>query len=276
MSFDALAWAAKQRPSSSGMKLVLLGLAECADRAHNLAFPSIASLVEFSALNRKSVIANLDRLEEEGLITDTGRKVGKTGQIKVYKLNIETVPKTEPSQKRNSSENDDNSPKNGTRNQSKPVNTEAKASSERVVAAWIEMAKKHPKVASVRVLDNSRKQSLLARLKEHGEAVMLEAVEKFGANPWLTGESRDSKWRPSIDFILQPSSLRKVLEGAYGEDEEVRRTDSGSLRDSDLRTAAIYDRQGRHDEANELRRRWENVETIGSVASKIFKRAANE
>lgn len=124
MSFDALAWAAKQNTGSSGTKLVLLGLAECASRGHGLAFPSIAELVEFSSLDRKSVIANLDKLVDGGFIVDTGRKVGRTGQIKVYQV---IVPKTEPSQKRNSSDISANSPENGTRNKSEPV-TEANAS----------------------------------------------------------------------------------------------------------------------------------------------------
>ena len=121
MSFDALAWASKQNTGSSGTKLVLLGLAECADRTHGLAFPSIAALAEFSCLDRKSIISNIDKLEAAGFIKDTGRKVGTTGQIKVYQLNIVTVPKTEPSQKRNSSVIPANSPKNGTRNKSEPV-----------------------------------------------------------------------------------------------------------------------------------------------------------
>src|SRR4029079_1167948 len=114
-------WAAKQNTGSSGTKLVLLGLAECADRQNALAFPSISALVEFSSLDRKSVIANLDRLQEAGFICDTERRCGRTGQIKVYQLNLGTVPKTEPSQKRNSSDFSAKSPKNGTRNKSEPV-----------------------------------------------------------------------------------------------------------------------------------------------------------
>lgn len=129
MSFDALAWAAKQNPGTSGSKLVLLGLAECAHRKTGLAFPSLAELVEFSSLDRKSVISNLDKLEGAGFISDTGKRVGRTGQIKVYALNIERVAETEPSQKRNSSENDAKSTENGTRNLSEPLPSEAKASS---------------------------------------------------------------------------------------------------------------------------------------------------
>lgn len=135
MSFDALAWAARQNTGSAGTKLVLLGLAECAHRDTGNAFPSIAALVEFSSMDRKSVIANLARLEAGGFISDTGERVGHTKQIKVYRLNLQSIPKQEPSQKRNSSVSSRNSPKNGTRNQLEPVSSEAKASSQRVAPA---------------------------------------------------------------------------------------------------------------------------------------------
>lgn len=131
MSFDALSWAAKRQCGSSGAKLVLLGLAECASRKDALAYPSIAELIEFSSLNRKSIIANLGKLEQLGLIQATGDKVGRTKQIKVYRLCLETVPKTEQSQIRNSTVISTKSPKNGTRNKSEQVSSEPKGSSPR-------------------------------------------------------------------------------------------------------------------------------------------------
>lgn len=103
MSFDALAWAARCNPGTPAKKLVLLALAECASRDAAEAYPSIATIEEFSSLNRKTIIAALDALEAAGFITDTGTKKGKTGQVKVYRLSLETVPKTERFQKRNSS-----------------------------------------------------------------------------------------------------------------------------------------------------------------------------
>ncbi|HEY8604711.1 DnaA N-terminal domain-containing protein [Tsuneonella suprasediminis] len=115
MSWETQAWAAKQRPGSSSAKLVLLGLASCAD-ANHCAFPSIQWLCDFSDLNRKTVIAALQRLEDGmfPLIEDTGERRGRTLQVKVYRLAAgaegasadpasETVPKAEQSQKRNSS-----------------------------------------------------------------------------------------------------------------------------------------------------------------------------
>lgn len=124
MSWETQSWAAKQRPGSASAKLVLLGLASCADQNH-CAFPSIQWLCDFSDLNRKTVIAALQRLEEGmfPLITDTGDRRGRTGQVKVYRISVldsadngvrldrdpasmpaeETVPKAEQFQKRNSS-----------------------------------------------------------------------------------------------------------------------------------------------------------------------------
>lgn len=115
MSWETQSWAAKQRPGSASAKLVLLGLASCAD-ANHCAFPSIQWLCDFSDLNRKTVIAALQRLEDGmfPLIEDTGERRGRTLQVKVYRLAAgaegasadpasETVPKAEQSQNRNSS-----------------------------------------------------------------------------------------------------------------------------------------------------------------------------
>lgn len=115
MSWETQSWAARQRPGSSSAKLVLLGLASCAD-ANHCSFPSIQWLCDFSDLNRKTVIAALDRLAEgpDALIMDTGERRGRTRQVKVYRIGVggldmddpdacETVPKAEQFQKRNSS-----------------------------------------------------------------------------------------------------------------------------------------------------------------------------
>lgn len=108
MSFDALAWAARCNPGSASQKLVLLGLAENASRLEHEAWPCTQTLVEFSSLDRKTVISALDALERGGFISDTGKKAGRTKQVKVYRLAVgqmqESLPLSEPSQKRNSSE----------------------------------------------------------------------------------------------------------------------------------------------------------------------------
>lgn len=115
MSVEAITWALRQPISHSSAKFVLVVLANCAsaERAH--AWPSVAYLASATGQDRKTVLANLQRLQSWGLIEDTGKRVGDTKQIVVYKLICGpdlfaeaaggTVPKTEQSQKRNSPEN---------------------------------------------------------------------------------------------------------------------------------------------------------------------------
>lgn len=92
------------RAASAAEKLVALAYADRHNEETGCAYPSLAWLCEFSSLNRKTVIAAVMRLEAAGFLTDTGERRGETRQIKVYRLHLETVPKSEPSQKRNSTE----------------------------------------------------------------------------------------------------------------------------------------------------------------------------
>ena len=106
VSSEAVAWAFKQTVKPSGAKFTLVALCECANYKTGRITPSIAHLVEITGQNRKTIITHIDQLERAGFIRDTGERSGKTKQIKVYNVEIETVPKAEQSQKRNSSDND--------------------------------------------------------------------------------------------------------------------------------------------------------------------------
>lgn len=100
MSFAALAWASSLRVTRASDKLVLLALADRHNPENELAYPSLAWLCEFSSLDRKTVVAALDRLEGAGLIADSKVRVGKTKQIKAYRLSLNDAEKgtviTEP------------------------------------------------------------------------------------------------------------------------------------------------------------------------------------
>lgn len=104
MSSEALAWAFHQDCKSSSVKFTLVALCECANYRTGRITPSIAHLSEITGQNRKTVITNIAALEAEGKIRDTGERVGRTAQIKVYEVVYETVPQTEQFQERNSSE----------------------------------------------------------------------------------------------------------------------------------------------------------------------------
>lgn len=130
MSFAALAIISKMHMDSAAEKLIALGYADRHNEEDGCAYPSLGWLCEFSSLNRKTVIAVVAKLEASGLLTDTGDRQGKTGQIKVYRINLETVPKTEQFQKRNSSTfSAKESQKRDTDTIREPIASEAKASS---------------------------------------------------------------------------------------------------------------------------------------------------
>ena len=106
MSLDATNWAWRVKfPEKSGgalpaLKLVvLLSMADRAGEDHTC-FPSVNRLASDCRMNRKSVFKIIAELIEDGLISDTGERKGRTKQVIVYRLNgvtgrEETVPTTE-------------------------------------------------------------------------------------------------------------------------------------------------------------------------------------
>ena len=150
MSLDATnwAWRAELYEKKGGCRipykrLVLLSLADRAGEDH-CAYPSMKRLEKDTGIERKTVLKIIAELIDDGFILDTGERKGFTKQVKVYKLRgingretvpivgqlndenpAKTVPITEQSQKRNSSNNGicngpnngmPNSPNNGTQN----------------------------------------------------------------------------------------------------------------------------------------------------------------
>lgn len=108
MSLEAITWAFKQPVPQSSAKFVLVAIANLAapDRSGRvIAWPSTDYLAEVTSQDRKTVITNLAKLREWGLIEDTGDRVGRTGQVPVYALNCPPDLFTEHTQKRNSSKN---------------------------------------------------------------------------------------------------------------------------------------------------------------------------
>lgn len=74
----------------------------------------------------------------------------------------------------------------------------------------------HSNLPKVLKLTDKRRKALKARLKEMGGLdIWGDVLEKISLSPFLTGKT-GAKWRASFDWLLQPSSFIKVLEGNYG------------------------------------------------------------
>lgn len=144
MSKEARDWAFSQDVKRSSVKFVLVVLGDLAQSDE--AYAAIDTVSEKTGQDRKTVIAALKTLEGLGLIADTGKRIGRTGQIPVYKLNLNCQKSTE-----NGTVNEEdqaaetvpffpdnstvfppkstvfpsNSTENGTRNSKEPVLTES-------------------------------------------------------------------------------------------------------------------------------------------------------
>jgi len=101
LSVEAITWALSQPVPQSSTKFVLVVLANHANADH-VCWPSMKYVCESTGQDRKTVLTNIHRLKQLGLIEDTSNRSGQTKQIIVYRLCVERVPKTEQSQKRNS------------------------------------------------------------------------------------------------------------------------------------------------------------------------------
>lgn len=86
---------------------------------------------------------------------------------------------------------------------------------EQIVSAWNDLAERTG-LATVRSLTKGRRQQIAARLKDYPNidewADALAAIER---SPFLLGLEGRSGWRANFDFLLQPSSFAKLIEGTY-------------------------------------------------------------
>ena len=233
MSFAALATVSKMRAASAAEKLVALAYADCHNEETGCAYPSLAWLCEFSSLNRKTVIAAVIRLEKAGFLTDTGDRRGNTRQIKVYRLNLESVPKPEQSQKRNRTESGTVPKTVGKQSQkrdtepvtepssptvsTKPTETSApvgRLSQAEFEEGWKTLAAELGLPTIRGKLTGKRRAAFMARTRDHPVEDWVEAFDRIRQSPFLRGET--GNWAgANVDFLLRPDSINKILEGNY-------------------------------------------------------------
>ncbi len=73
---------------------------------------------------------------------------------------------------------------------------------------------------TAKTLTPDRRTKIRARLEEHGIKGWNEALGTIENSEFLRGEN-DRAWRANLDFMLQPSSFNKLLEGSYSNEVKV-------------------------------------------------------
>lgn len=100
MSFEAFAWAARQKVTST-QKLVLLMLAERHNKDTGHCRPSHDKLAEDCGLSRRSVIDQIQKLAEAGYITILARANGNVRLANQYLLNFHFGVQAQPKEPEN-------------------------------------------------------------------------------------------------------------------------------------------------------------------------------
>jgi len=106
------------------------------------------------------------------------------------------------------------------------------------IAAYSTLARKIG-LADIRDLSQTRKRKLRAILSRHGLDLWTEALAKIEASRFCRGEGPRG-WKAGFDFLIQPSTFVKLLEGAY--DDSKKPSAAGTL----------FDRPGEDDFSREL------------------------
>lgn len=87
VSIEAVAWALKSTISKSTKKFVLVCMANYSDE-HGRCWPALSTLARDTAQDIKTVRANVRELAEDGYLEDTGKRVGQTQSVVVYRLRV--------------------------------------------------------------------------------------------------------------------------------------------------------------------------------------------
>jgi len=83
-----------------------------------------------------------------------------------------------------------------------------------IIDAWNQIAKRAG-LSEIKVLNSKRMSSLKARIKECPDVdTWSMAFQNIEKSKFLCGDN-DRGWKANFDFILQPSSFTKLIEGAY-------------------------------------------------------------
>jgi hypothetical protein len=233
MSIQALGWAFDQKEISSGKKFVLIALANYAGDT-GLAYPSVHTICELTQQHDETVRKALADLVTEKVIKDTGKRVGATQQVKVYRL-PEATWKMKTPENRSLTEGDVKAPrkprqrpgkdpeKAGANLKPETVNQEPGigASALPVTPAFPAEAEQwnaacDGKLSKVLGVGKTRMVHLKARREDpFWVANYGAALVRILASDFLTGKN-DRGWKATFDWIVErPDAVYKVMEGKY-------------------------------------------------------------
>ncbi|NHT75912.1 hypothetical protein G8E10_09490 [Rhizobiaceae bacterium CRRU44] len=203
---------------------------------------SVRFIAEAWGWHKSKVERFLGRLKTETMIetaTETGATIITICNYDRYQSREEGKRDS----KRGSSETTPRQPRDKPKEDNKPTNTTsnevevvvAREQIQIVVDAYSEMAAASglPKIATV---NDKRRSAIKARIEEHGLNGVLKAIEAIGRSDFCLGKI-GSGWKADFDFLLQPSSMIKLIENKYDNRPQARPPPDGLARDAQGRVS---------------------------------------
>jgi hypothetical protein len=197
-------------------KLVLLALADWAND-EGLCWPSINRLAAKSCLTPRCIQKTIRSLEDCDLI----RREEVTGKGNRYWITLpmndvhpcptftppmnEVHPTPEPRSPNTSYTHQDTS--------NEMSSDDDKVTVDEVVRAWNELAD-HKRLPRVAKLTSSRRKQIQSLIREYNVDDWSTAMTAINNSKFLCGEN-ERGWKANFDFLLQPKSFVKLIEGAY-------------------------------------------------------------
>jgi hypothetical protein len=139
-----------------------------------------------------------------------------------------------------------------TPNQCSPLNPpKLRVDYQRFGEAWNAMARVH-RLPTVQRLAGKRLKAVMARYAEHGEQALFSAINMVPNCPHWMGANG---WTGNFDSLMRPDNFQRMVEGVYADKQAVARiVDNDTVAANKRATADLYDRMGRTQEAEALRR----------------------
>lgn len=208
MSFQAVTWALAQPISRPTAKLILLCLANYADE-DGVCWPSQKRLAADTGVTDRAIRSNLVFLEDAGLIERSRRKRpdgsrNSDSYVLSYRKIIPGVRNETTGLPEDSSDHEP---------VTEPINSPTGEYSPKQAYADYNERAAELGLGVARKLTPERQRSISQRLKEHGEDGWREALQNLDTG-FLRGNNARG-WKADLDFLIQPKSFNRLLEGYY-------------------------------------------------------------
>jgi hypothetical protein len=161
----------------------------------------------------------LERMEKKDELSQKNSENGKRGAVKRWKNSemIANAIKNDSESWRTPQKKIASKVKESKEKKIPPLPPEGKPSSEKKIdfkkftEAYNNLCTQLPKATAV---TETRKRSIKARLKEHGEEKIIQVFQMAANSEFLNGNNGHN-WKASFDWLMNPTNFVKVIEGNY-------------------------------------------------------------